>query len=87
MKAEMMRVKHVGTHLNVDLHDCPYDKSFGERRNIKENRRKVPSGREAIIKCEIIQSAMIQAQGMRNHKEREPSPDVERKEKCIVECR
>ena len=87
MNAEMMRAKHVGTHLNVDLHNCLYDRSFSKRHNTKENHRKVPSRREAVIKCEILQSAMIQAQGKWNHEEREPSLDVGRKEKCIVGCR
>ena len=63
MKAEMMRAKHVETHLNFDLHNCLYDSCHGERRNTKENYRKVPLEREAIIKCEILQSAMIQTQG------------------------
>ena len=87
MKAKMMRAKHVEIHLNFDLHDYPYNSRHDERCNTKENCRKVPSGREAVIKCEILQSAMIQAQGKRNHEERKPSPDVGQKEKCTVECR
>ena len=86
MKAEMMRAKHVEIHLNFDLHDCPYDSRHGEHHNTKENCRKVPSEKKAVIKCEILQSVMIQAQGKQNFKEWKPSPDVERKEKCIVEC-
>ena len=87
MKAEMMRAKYGETHLDFDLHDYLYDSHHSEHYNTKENCRKVPSGREAVIKCEILQSVMIQAQGKRNHKEREPSLDVGQKEKCIVECR
>jgi hypothetical protein len=79
----MLRARYGETHLDFDLHDCPHDSHHGERRNTKENRRKVPSGREAVVKSDILQCAMIQAQGKRNQKEREPSPDVERKGKCI----
>jgi len=53
----------------------------------KKNRIKVPSEREADIKCEILQSAMIQAQGKRKHEDKEPNPDVGRKEKCIAQRR
>ena len=52
MNAEIVRAKHVQTHPKFDLHDCPYDSCHGECRNAKENCRKVPSGREAIIKCD-----------------------------------
>ena len=87
MKAKMMRAKYGETHLDFDLHECLYDSHHNKRRNTIENRRKVPSGREAVIKCEILQNAIIQAQGKRNHKEREPSPDVGQKKRYIIECR
>ena len=87
MNAEIARAKHVRIYLKFDLHDCPYDSRHGERHNTKENCTKVLSRREAVIKCEILQSAMIQGHWKRNHKDREPSPDVGRKEQCIVECR
>jgi hypothetical protein len=81
--SKMLRARYGETHLDFDLHDCPHDSRHGERHNTKENCRKVPSGKEAVVKCEILQRPMIQAQGKRNHKEREPSPDVGRKGKCI----
>ena len=81
MNAEIARAKHVQTHLKFDLLHCPYESRHGERC------KKVPSGREAVIKCEILQSAMIQGQGKRNHKEREHSQGVGRKKNCIEECR
>ena len=73
--------------MDFDLHDSPYNSCHGKHRNTKENYRKVPSRREAIIKFEILQNTMIQAQGKQNHEKREPSPDVRRKIKCRVECR
>jgi hypothetical protein len=59
----MFRARYGETHLDFDLHNCPYVTLHSMRRNTKENRRKLPSGREALVRCEILEQAMIQAQG------------------------
>ena len=75
----MPRIRYGEAHLDFDLYDCSYDSRHGKRCNTKENCRKVSLEKEAVVKCEILQRAMIQAQGKQNHEEREPSLDIGRK--------
>jgi hypothetical protein len=67
----MLRARYGETHLDFDLHDCPYFTLHSVRRNTKENCRKLPSGKEALVRCEILEHAMIQAQGRSETTKRE----------------
>jgi hypothetical protein len=60
---KMLRARYGETHLDFDLHDCLYVTLHGVRRNTKENCRKLSLGREALVRCEILERAIIQAQG------------------------